>query len=91
MADLGYVWDEDKAQRVALKHGLSFSEVVQAAEDPHHIWDVDPQGHPTRFMIVGRTEAGKVLHVICAEEQMPVIRLVTAFVADEAWRTRYEG
>lgn len=41
-------------------------------------------------MLIGQTEQGKVLQVLCSEEQMPVIRLVTAFVADEYWRQNYE-
>lgn len=90
MSDIGYLWDERKQQRVLEKHSLTLSQVVQAAEDVEHLSAPDPQGDPERFMLVGRTDAGLTLQVLCSEEDLPVVRLITAFVADEYWRREYE-
>ena len=88
--DTGYLWDEKKRAEVLAKHSITYSQAVQACEDQNHLLQEDPQGNPDRFMIVGRTEAGRLMQVICAEEDLPLIRFITAFDAEAFWRNSYE-
>lgn len=88
--DLGYLWDERKAALVEKKHGVDLAQAVEALCDPDQLYDEDPQGDWGRFMIVGRTRHGKLLQVILSDEELPVMRLITAFEADAVWRQAYE-
>ena len=90
MADEGYVWDEDKRAKVWEQHQVSLSETVQACEDPDSLLVDDPQDNFGRFMMVGATETRRVLQVICSDEEMPVVRLITAFDANETWTLSYQ-
>lgn len=91
MADVGYLMDEGKLQRVTEAHSVTLSEIVEGCEDPQHLADIDPQGNPERYMIVGRTKNGRILQVLCSEEEAPAVRLITAFDANSFWRTEYNG
>jgi uncharacterized DUF497 family protein len=88
--DTGYVWDEEKYKRVRTEHDVRFAEVVDAFEDPFALEELDPQGKWGRFLLVGQTPAGRVLQVMYSEEELPVVRLITAYEANEYWRGRYE-
>lgn len=89
MSDTGYLMDEGKLQRVDEEHDVNLSQIVQACEDPMQLCVEDPQGNPGRYMIVGRTEMGRILQVVCSEEDAPVVRLITAFEANSYWRNEY--
>ena len=90
MADAGYVWDEDKYDLARREHDVGFSEVVSALEDPLALEELDPQGHWERHLLVGRAWSGRVLQVIYSDEDLPLVRIVTAFDANEHWRRSYE-
>lgn len=89
MADLGYVWDEEKYTLVQARHGVTFAMVVEALCDPLALEELDPRGHPGRYMVVGSC-GEQVLQVIYSDEELPLIRLVTAFEANSHWRNEYE-
>ena len=88
--DIGYVWDEQKYDRVSRKHGLRFGEVIDIFEDPRALYEADPQGHLERQMAVGQAHKGQILQVIFSYEDAPLIRIITAFEASEAWRDEYQ-
>ena len=79
--DIGFIWDEDKYQEVQEKHNVQFYEVVSAFDDPNVQMVPDPQGDADRWMLVGKTISGRVLSVICSDEDAPLQRLITAFDA----------
>lgn len=87
--DTGYVWDEDKYDRVRDEHGVSFGEVVDVFEHPRTLYEADPQGQLERQMAVGETRDGRILQVIFTYEDAPLVRIVTAFDASEDWRDEY--
>ena len=70
MADIGYVWDEDKYELVRAEHGVTFAEVVGALCDPLALEELDPQGHEGRSMWVGACE-GRVLQIIYSDAELP--------------------
>lgn len=90
MSDVGYVWDEDKMSKVIREHDVNFSQAVQACEALDVMCEDDPQGNPGRFMMLGQTEEGRLLQVVCSDESMPIVRLITAFDANSFWRGEYE-
>ncbi len=88
--DIGFLWDENKEALVQEKHNVNLEQAVEALIDPHHLYEQDPQYHYSRFMIVGQTREGRILQVIVSDEEIPVMRLITAFDAEPKWRTKYE-
>jgi uncharacterized DUF497 family protein len=87
--DVGYVWDEDKYERVQDKHGVRFAEVVDVFEDRRAIHGPDPGGNLNRRMVVGKTRGGRVLQIIYTDEDAPLARIITAFDASQEWRDEY--
>ena len=89
--DIGFIWDEDKYREVQRKHDVKFYEVVFAFDDPKGYETLDPQGHEDRWMWVGATVNGRVLAVICSEEDAPLYRLITAFDAKGEYLNEYSN
>ena len=87
--DIGFIWDEDKYQEVQRKHRVQFYEVVAAWDDPHGYETPDPQGHEDRWMWIGKTPSGRILSVICSDEDAPLQRLITAFDAGQRYIDEY--
>jgi uncharacterized DUF497 family protein len=87
--DVGYVWDEEKYERVKRKHGVDFGEVIDTFEDVQTLYEQDPQGDVERQMAVGQTRGGRVLQVIFTYEDAPLVRVITAFDASKDWRHEY--
>lgn len=88
--DIGYLWDEDKEARVRAEHGVELDEAIEAIADPNHSYHNDPQGNWGRFLIVGKTRTGRLLQVIISDEELPIIRIITAYDAEKRWRQDYE-
>ena len=88
--DIGYVWDEAKYERVKAKHRIVFADVVSVLEDTNTLYEQDPQGNPERFMAVGETRSGRVLQVILSDEDVPLLRIITAFEASKEWRDEFK-
>jgi uncharacterized DUF497 family protein len=89
VADVGFLWDEEKYARVRREHGVTFHEAIAALEDGNGYEAPDPQGHPDRCLYVGKTEAGRVLIVVYSDEELPVYRLITAYDAQGVWLDGY--
>ena len=90
MADMGYLWDEVKYQKVQEEHALDIREVVTAYEDEMALIECDPQGHEDRWLVVGQSHTNRILCVVYSDIELPIVRLITAFDASEKWRRLYE-
>jgi len=88
---LQFVWDRAKAAANLRKHGVGFEEAADAFDDPLSITIPDPdhsQGEE-RFLLVGRSRAGRLL-VVAHTERGDEIRLINARAATRRERQIYE-
>ena len=86
--DIGFVWDEDKYQKVVKEHNVKFYEVVSSFDDP----DGFDMPHPVfegRWIWLGHTVDNRLLAVIYSDEDSPLCRLITAFDAEGALLDEY--
>lgn len=88
--DIGYIWDEEKYAYVQRKHGVCFAEVVEVFEAERTLYEADPQGDYSRSMAVGETRGGKILQIIFTDEDAPLLRIITAFVASTEWEDEFK-
>ena len=87
--DIGFVWDENKYREVQETHQVQFYEAVAAFDDPNGFEISDPAGHEDRWMWIGITAEDRMLVVIYSEEDVPLLRLITAFDAIGSLRDEY--
>ena len=87
--DIGFIWDADKYGEARRKHNVQFYEVVSAFDDPQGYDDEDPQGHPERWMFIGRSVTDRILVIIYIPEDAEVHRLITAYEASTEVRNGY--
>ena len=87
--DIGFVWDIDKYQEVQRKHNVQFYEVVSSFDDPDGYDGPDPQGHPDRWMFIGKSVTNRILVIIYIPEDEEVHRLITAYEANPEIRNGY--
>jgi uncharacterized protein len=92
MADLRFEWDPAKSALNQLKHGVSFLEATTVFEDDDALWIPDPDHSvgEERFVIVGVSDAARLLVVIhCEHEAGDVIRIISARRANRMERHTY--
>ena len=87
--DIGFIWDEDKYQEVQEKHRVQFYEAVSAFDDPDGYEASDPAGYEDRWIRIGATASGRILAIVCSEEDLPLYRFITAFDAEGRWLDEY--
>ena len=88
---LTFEWDEKKAKRNLLKHGVSFEEAKTVFNDPLAITVSDPD-HSTeenRYLDIGRSVKNMILVVWYAEREEN-IRIIGSREATRAERRDYE-
>lgn len=89
--DVGYVWDEDKYEKVKEKHDVFFHEVVSAMEDPKGFEQPDEASYEEgQWIWVGQTAQRRVLVVVYSDEDLPIFRIITAFDAEGRWLDEYQ-
>lgn len=92
--DIGFVWDHERYKLVQEKHGVVFHEVVSAFDDPEGLEEPDPQGNPSRYMLLARSHNDRVLQIVYTddftEEGSMLYRIVTAFEAGQEWVDEYK-
>lgn len=89
--DVGYVWDQDKYEKTKKKHNLTFAQVVSALEDPKGFeYSDEVSWEEERWLWIGKTTGGRYLLVVFTDEDSPLIRIITAFDAEERWVEQYE-
>jgi len=84
-----FVWDRRKAAANLKKHSVSFEEASTAFEDEHGAYFPDSL-HEDRFILIGHSQAQRVLYVVYAEVTQDAIRIISARKATRHERTRYE-
>ena len=88
---LRFSWDPRKAAVNVRKHEVSFDEAATAFADAHSITIPDP-GHSdgeSRFILVGMSDAGRLL-VVAHAERRDLICLISARPSTRRERHSYE-
>ena len=86
-----FVWDEREARINERKHGISFTEAVTAFLDPMSLTipDVVHSIGEERFVLIGRSDGGRLLVVVHIDREDEV-RLISAREATAFERSAYE-
>ena len=74
-----FEWDESKAERNLIKHGVSFDEAKTVFEDPLYVDFYDPShsDNEDRYLIIGESERGRLL-IVSYTERGNKNRLISA-------------
>jgi len=88
---LTFTWDRRKASSNEHKHGVSFSEATSAFGDPLSVTIPDPDHSigERRFVLMGRSELGRLLAVVHTE-RAEMIRIISARLSTRRERRAYE-
>ena len=86
-----FEWDENKAARNFVKHGVSFEEAATVFGDPlsDTFDDPDHSAEERRFVIIGASEKGRML-VVAHTDEGEVVRLISAREPTRKEREFYE-
>lgn len=86
-----FEWDADKATRNLVKHRVSFEEAQSVFDDPLYIdfYDPDHSEDEERYLIVGRSNQGRLL-IVSYTERQDSIRLISARETTRTERAAYE-
>jgi uncharacterized DUF497 family protein len=90
--DADFEWDARKAAGNRRKHGISFEDAVTAFADPLAVTVIDPDHSSAaerRYILVGRSERGRLL-VVSHAERGTAIRVISARPATRRERAQYE-
>jgi uncharacterized DUF497 family protein len=84
-----FEWDEGKAEANLKKHGVSFAEAQTVFADPLYVdfYDPDHSSEEHRYIIIGRSERGRLLLVSYAQGGSGALRLISLTPAE---RKAYE-
>jgi uncharacterized protein len=82
-------WDPEKARTNLAKHGVSFAEAATAFADPLALLLSD-EVHRERGILVGQSEAARLLFTVYVELHEDLIRIISARRATSYERRRYE-
>lgn len=88
---MNFEWDENKASRNFLKHGVSFEEAGTVFDDPLYIdfYDPDHSENEQRYLIVGESNRGRLL-IVSYTERDDLIRIISAREVTGVEREAYE-
>jgi len=86
-----FEWDDEKALRNLVKHGISFEEAATAFGDRYSITikDVDHSDSEERRILIGVTENGQLV-IVSHIERGDTIRIINARLATKLERRTYE-
>lgn len=89
LSQASFEWDEQKDRINFAKHGIHFKTAAKVFLDPNKLIREDEE-HPEelRYDILGMV--GKVLFVVCAFREYNVVRLISARIATQTEKARYE-
>lgn len=87
-----FEWDPDKAARYDAKHGVTFAEAASVFTDPLAALFDDEwrSGAEPREIIVGQSDAGRVLLVCFTERRHDTVRIISAQPVTKRERDEYE-
>lgn len=88
---LSFEWDEGKAKKNLIKHGVSFEEASTVFEDPLSLTIADPlhSDEEDRLVTLGESTDGRPL-VVVFTERGDNIRIISARRASRRERKDYE-
>ena len=86
-----FEWDQGKADRNLIKHGVSFDEAKTVFDDPLYVdfYDPDHSESEDRYVAMGESNRGKLL-IISYTERSNAIRLISARETTKPERETYE-
>jgi hypothetical protein len=86
-----FTWNEHKAARNLVKHGVSFEDAATVFDDPlsDTYPDPDHSRDERRFIIRGLSEGGKIL-VVAHTDDGELVRVISAREATYGERKSYE-
>jgi len=84
-----FTWDAAKARSNWTKHRVSFGEAATAFADPLALYLQD-EARPERGILIGQSDAARLLFAVFVEIVDDEIRLVSARRASAHERKRYE-
>jgi uncharacterized protein len=89
-----FEWDPSKAASNLRKHGVSFETVVRVFSDPHALVEQDRIANgEERWQTIGVLEGVVMLvvaHTVGEQDDIEVIRIISARRANRGERRRYE-
>ncbi len=87
---LQFEWSPEKAEANLNKHGVSFAEASTVFDDPLSItvFDPDHSADEDRFIIVGTSQAGRLL-MVAHTERGDTIRIISARLLTRTERKAY--
>jgi hypothetical protein len=90
---LRFEWDDAKAAANRRKHGVSFEEARTVFDDPNRleIFDLEHSKTEDRWLVIGRSEVGRVLTTVYVLREEDVYRIIMARNATVAEVKRYES
>jgi uncharacterized DUF497 family protein len=59
-----FEWDQSKAKKNQLKHGVSFADTFAIFEDPNAVTLDDPSTSEQRYITIGMDAFGRILVVV---------------------------
>jgi uncharacterized DUF497 family protein len=88
---LEFEWDSAKAAANERKHGITFDEARTAFEDEEALLLADPDHSvgEERWVLLGMSQAARLLVVVHCERSADLIRLISARKADRDERATY--
>ena len=86
-----FEWDPPKAEANLRTHGVGFAEAVTVLEDDLALTREDPDAtDESRFVTLGLSSWGNLLVAVYTYRGGDVIRLISAWKANQRQRMRYE-
>ena len=89
----GFEWDQGNSRKSVAKHGVAQSEAEQVFfnEPLLVVQDVRHSGSEARLHALGRTDAGRMLHIaFTLRDAGRLIRVISARTMSRVERKRYE-
>jgi uncharacterized protein len=88
-----FEWDEEKAHRNILKHGISFDQAITAFDDPFALIAPDEKHSGAgefREWLIGESDDGVLVVVFTRRWHGQIYRIISARRANRRERKRYE-
>lgn len=88
-----FEWDEEKARRNILKHGISFNQAITAFDDPIALIASDEKHSSEgeiREWLIGESDDGVLVVVFTRRWHRQVYRIISARSANRRERKRYD-
>ena len=84
-----FEWNPRKAQINKRKHDVRFEEAAECFADSLAMVLTD-QAHPDRLILIGQSQACRLIFTVYAEKDVDIIRIISARKATRAERSAYE-